>query len=103
MNKMMGEVDMEKYTKRLFGIIDSMTPDERRNPKVIDPSRRQRIAAGAGVQHTEVNDLIKQFDGMASIMKSMSGKGMGDRMKMVQELQRGGMMDPGGQLQRQKR
>ncbi len=102
-NKMLGQVDMEKDTKRLFGIIDSMTPEERRNPKLIDPSRRQRIATGSGVQHNEVNDLIKQFDGMASIMKSMSGKGMGDRMKMMQEMQRGGMMDPGGQLQRQKK
>ena len=102
-NKMMGQVDMEKDTKRLFGIIDSMTPDERRNPKLIDPSRRQRIAAGSGVQHTEVNDLIKQFDGMASVMKSMSGKGMGDRMKMMQEMQQGGMLDPGGQIQKQKK
>ena len=102
-NKMMGQVDMEKDTKRLFGIIDSMTPDERRNPKLIDPSRRQRIAAGSGVPHTEVNDLIKQFDGMASVMKSMSGKGMGDRMKMMQEMQQGGMLDPGGQIQKQKK
>ena len=102
-NKMMDGVDMEQDTKRLFGIIDSMTPAERRNPKVIDSSRRQRIAAGSGTQHNEVNDLIKQFDGMASIMKSMSGKGMGDRMKMMQELQRGGMMDPGGSLQKQKK
>ena len=58
---------------------------------------------GSGVQHNEVNDLIKQFDGMASIMKNMSGKGMGDRMKMMQEMQRGGMLDPGGQLQKQKK
>jgi signal recognition particle subunit SRP54 len=102
LNKMMGDVDMESDTRRLFGIIDSMTPTERRNPKSIDASRRQRIAAGSGTQHTEVNDLIKQFDGMASIMKSMSGKGMGDRMKMMQDLQNGGMLDPGGQLQKQK-
>lgn len=101
-NKMMGDVDMEQDTKRLFGIIDSMTPHERRNPNLIDTSRRQRIAAGSGTQHSEVNDLIKQFDGMASIMKSMSGKGMGDRMRMMQELQQGGLMDPGGKLNRQK-
>lgn len=101
-NKMMGDVDLEADTKRLFGIIDSMTPAERRNPKSIDASRRQRIAAGSGTEHTEVNDLIKQFDGMASIMKNMSGKGMGDRMKMVQDLQKGGMLDPGGQLKKQK-
>ena len=103
LNKMMGDVDMEKDTKRLFGIIDSMTPDERRDPNKIDTSRRQRIAAGSGTQHSEVNDLIKQFDGMASIMKSMSGKGMGDRMKMVQELQQGGLLDPGGKISKQKK
>ena len=102
-NKMMGEVDVENDTKRLFGIIDSMTPAERRNPKMIDSSRRQRIAAGSGTQHAEVNDLIKQFDGMASIMKNMSGKGVSDRMKMVQDLQQGGLLDPGGQLKKQKK
>lgn len=102
LNKMMSGVDMEKDTKRLFGIIDSMTPDERRTPDKIDTSRRQRIAAGSGTQHNEVNDLIKQFDGMASIMKSMSGKGMGDRMKMINQLQQGGMMDPGSQFNKKK-
>jgi len=96
-------VDAEKDMKRLFGIIDSMTPDERRNPKLIEPSRRQRIAAGSGVQPQEVNDLVKQFDGMASIMKQMAGKGMGDRMKMMRSLQEGGLIDPGGRLSRQKK
>ena len=102
LNKMMGEVDAEGDMRRLFGIIDSMTPEERRNPKVIDTSRRRRIADGSGTQHSEVNELIKQFDGMASIMKSMSGKGMGDRMKMMRELQDGGLLDPGGKISRQK-
>ena len=55
--------------KRLFGIIDSMTPAERRTPsKTIDQSRRRRIAAGAGVEPHEVNDLVKQFDAMAQMM-----------------------------------
>ena len=102
-NKMMQDVDAEKDMKRLFGIIDSMTKAERANPNVIDPSRRQRIAAGAGVQASEVNDLVKQFDGMASIMKSMAGKGMGDRMKMMKQIQDGGLMDPGGRLAKQKK
>ena len=64
------------------GIIDSMTPDERRNPsRVVDQSRRRRIAAGAGVEPHEVNDLVKQFDVMADMMKKMSSMGMRDRMK----------------------
>lgn len=102
LRKMMDQVDAEKDMKQLFGIIDSMTKEERRNPKVIDLSRRQRIAMGAGVQPQQVNDLVKQFDGMASMMKAMAGKGMGDRMKMVQQLQSGGMLDPSGRLAKQK-
>ena len=76
MKDMMGDADVDGEMNRLFGIIDSMTPDERRNPsKVVDPSRRRRIAAGAGVQPHEVNDLVKQFDGMAGMMKEMAGYG----------------------------
>jgi signal recognition particle subunit SRP54 len=102
-NKMMQDVDAEGDMRRLFGIIDSMTSAERRNPKIIDPGRRQRIARGSGVQPHEVNELVKQFDGMASVMKQMAGKGMGDRMKMVRQLQRGGMLDPGGRIAKQKK
>ena len=80
-----------------------MTPDERRNPsKVIDQSRRRRIAAGAGVEPHEVNELVKQFDGMADLMKRMSGMGMRDRMKTMQEIAQGGMLNPGGRLAKQK-
>ena len=78
----MGDVDAEEDMRRLVGIIDSMTPDERRNPsKMIDQSRRRRIAAGAGVEPHEVNELVKQFDGMADMMKQMSGMGIRDRMQ----------------------
>jgi signal recognition particle subunit SRP54 len=103
MSKMMQDVDAEKDMKRLFGIIDSMTKEEKADPKMIDPSRRQRIASGAGVAAQDVNDLVKQFDGMASIMKTMAGKGMGDRMKMMKQIQEGGMMDPSGRLAKQKK
>ncbi len=79
-------VDPEKDFKRLGGIIDAMTPDERRNPKLIDQSRRRRIAAGAGVQPHEVNDLVKQFDGMAALMKGIAGMGMRERMQTVSQI-----------------
>ena len=103
MADMMDGGDPDKDMKRLDGIINSMTPDERRNPsKTIDQSRRRRIAAGAGVEPHEVNDLVKQFDGMADMMKQMAGKGMRERMKMVQDLQQGGMTSPDGKLNRQK-
>jgi signal recognition particle subunit SRP54 len=97
LNEMMGDVDPEQDMKRLFGIIDAMTPEERSNPsKTIDQSRRRRIAAGAGVQPNEVNDLVKQFDAMAQMMTTMAGKGMRERMKMVRELQSGLMQNPDG-------
>ena len=102
MQDMLGNADLENDMNRLFGIIDSMTPDERRNPsRVIDHSRRRRIAAGAGVPPAEVSDLVKQFDGMAAMMTGMAGLGMRDRMREVQKLQ-AGLTNPGGRLARPK-
>jgi signal recognition particle subunit SRP54 len=100
----LGDADPEQDMQRLFGIIDSMTLAERRDPmRAIDQSRRRRIAAGAGVEPHEVNELVKQFDGMAGMMKQMAGKGVRDRMQMVREIQRGALADPGGQLAKQKK
>ena len=102
MQEMLAGADLEKDMKRLFGIIDSMTPDERRNPtRTIDQSRRRRIAVGAGVQPNEVSDLVKQFDGMAAMMKGMAGLGMRDRMREVQKLQ-AGLGNPAARLGRPK-
>jgi signal recognition particle subunit SRP54 len=101
--KHLDDVDAEQGMKRMLGIVDSMTADEKRNPtKVIDQNRRRRIAAGAGVEPHEVNELVKQFDAMSQVMTSMAGKGVRDRMKMVRELQSGAMSNPAGQLSRQK-
>ncbi|MEX2185829.1 MAG: signal recognition particle protein [Pirellulales bacterium] len=100
---MMSGGDAEKDFSRLVSIIDSMTPEERRNPtRVIDQSRRRRIAAGAGVQPNEINDLVKQFDGMASMMKQMAGKGMRERMQMVKQIQQGALANPAGMLTKAK-
>jgi signal recognition particle subunit SRP54 len=102
LTEMMGQVDAEGDMKRIGGIIDAMTAAERRNPsKIVDQSRRRRIAAGAGVEPHEVNELVKQFDGMASMMKEMAGMGVRDRFKKMQELQKG-LANPAAQLQRQK-
>ena len=102
MQEALAGADIEKDINRLFGIIDSMTPEERRNPsRIVDQTRRRRIAAGAGVQPQEVNDLVKQFDGMASMMKGMAGLGMKDRMREVQKMQ-SAMGDPSGRLGRPK-
>jgi signal recognition particle subunit SRP54 len=101
-NEMLNEVDAEGDMQRLGGIIDSMTPAERRNPsKLVDQSRRRRIAAGAGVEPHQVNELVKQFDGVASIMKEMSGLGMRDRFKKMQELQQG-LTNPAARLGKPK-
>lgn len=104
LQQLMGDVDAEADMRRLRGIIDAMTPEERRNPsRTIDPSRRRRIAAGAGVDPAEVSQLVKQFDGMADLMTRMAGMGMRDRMKAMQQIQQGGFLDPGGMLHREKR
>lgn len=101
--EMLANEDLDQNMNRLNGIIDSMTPEERRNPsKMIDQSRRRRIAAGSGVPPDEVNALVKQFDGMKALMTGMAGMGMRERMKMVGELQRGGMLNPGAQLTKPK-
>ncbi len=97
---MMGELDAEGDMRRLVGIIDSMTASERENPsRIIDPSRRRRIAAGAGVEPHEINELVKSFDGMAGIMKKMANMGIMEKMKTMRQLQSGGMLNPGARLQ----
>jgi len=103
MKEMMGDADHEQDMQRLFGIIDSMTPDERRNPsRIIDQSRRRRIAAGAGVEPHEVNELVKNFDGMAGMMKGMAGMGMRQRMQAMKQFQEGIGANPGATLAKAK-
>ena len=66
----------DKDLRRQIAIINSMTPRERRNPGIIDGSRRRRIAGGSGVQVQDVNRLLKQFLEMQRVMKSMKGGGL---------------------------
>jgi signal recognition particle subunit SRP54 len=103
LQKMLQGEDTEGGIRQTIGIINSMTPEERRNPKIIDPSRRNRIAAGAGVQVPDVNQLVRQYEAMSPIMKAMAGKGLGDRLGALRELQRSGMLDPGGRLPKVKK
>jgi signal recognition particle subunit SRP54 len=63
----------DRELRRQIAIINSMTPRERRTPSMIDGSRRRRIAAGSGVQVQDVNRLLKQFQEMQRVMKSMKG------------------------------
>src|SRR5215208_2232987 len=66
--------------KGIEAIINSMTPLERRNPDLIDVSRKKRIAIGCGKEITEINAFIKQFDQMKEMMKSMNKMPMGRMM-----------------------
>ncbi|HJS09459.1 MAG TPA: AAA family ATPase, partial [Pirellulales bacterium] len=100
--KMMSGSDAEGDATRVVGIIDSMTAQERRNPKIIDPSRRNRIARGAGVQVAEVNGLLKSYETMAPMMKAMAGKSMMGRMQALQDIQRSGMFNPGAKMPKVK-
>ena len=71
----------EKKMAKIEAIILSMTPQERRNPDVINPSRKRRIAKGAGVDISEVNRLVKQFEQSRKLMKQMPGMMGGKRGK----------------------
>ena len=71
----------EKKMAKIEAIILSMTPQERRNPDVINPSRKRRIAKGAGVDISEVNRLVKQFEQSRKLMKQMPGMLGGKRGK----------------------
>ena len=68
----------EKQMARIESIIYSMTLQERRNPDILNPSRKRRIAKGAGVDISEVNRLVKQFEQMKKMMKQLPGM-MGGR------------------------
>lgn len=92
----MANTDSDKEMKRLTGIIDAMTPTERKNPKIIDNSRRTRIATGSGVAPTQVNELVKQFNTMVPLMQMMSSGSMSDKLKLLQQMQGSLGADPFG-------
>lgn len=75
LKKKLGDVDIDmngKEIKHIESIIRAMTPEEKRNTKIINGSRRKRIAMGSGTKVQEVNKLLKQFDEMKKMMKKMS-------------------------------
>ena len=80
-SELSGMVD-EKQMKRTEAIILSMTPRERSNPDILNVSRKKRIANGAGVDISEVNRLVKQFEQAKKMMKQMPGmmKGRGGKL-----------------------
>ena len=90
LNEIEKQID-EKQLEKNKAIIQSMTAKERQNPDIINGSRRQRIAKGAGVQVSDVNQLIKQFNQSKEMMKMMKNpKAYGGKMAMMKKLMGGG-------------
>ena len=87
-NKAVKDADLDEDTfKPIEAIINSMTPEERQNPDILNGSRRRRIAKGSGTTVREINELIKQFDQMKKMMKTMSKMGkMGRAMEGLKNL-----------------
>ena len=86
--KMLDAVDTEENAKRMVhieAIIQSMTPAERRNPKIIAANRKIRIAKGSGTRVQDVNQLLKQFADMQKMMKQLTG---GKQQKMLNRLRK---------------
>ena len=90
MGKAMKDVDIDDDAfKGIESIIHSMTKEERTNPKILNGSRKKRIAMGSGSTVVEVNQLIKQFSQMGKMMKMMQGGGGKQMMQMMKG--KGGM------------
>lgn len=95
MGDMMGDADIdESELSRMEAAIQSMTPRERENPKIIDGSRRRRIAKGAGCDPTDVGQLVKIFEPMRHMMKAMTGQSLMQRLRMGTQFSK--MMAGGG-------
>jgi len=93
------QANPEKQVKKMEAIIQSMTIKERRNPDLMNPSRKKRIAAGCGMDVAEVNKLIKQQAQMAKMMKKFANpSGMSKMMRSLGNMQKqfggGGGMGP---------
>ncbi|MCQ2308478.1 MAG: signal recognition particle protein [Bacteroidales bacterium] len=88
MNKIKDEDIDDDAFKSIEAIIGSMTPEERENPKIINGSRKRRIAAGSGNDINEVNRLIKQFDETSKMMRMMTTGGAKKMMQMMQQAKR---------------
>jgi len=95
MGDLLGDMEVdENELVRMEAAVLSMTPQERTNPKIIDASRRRRIARGAGVEQQDISQLVKMFEPMKQMMKMMSGQSLMQRLKLGTQFTR--MMASGG-------
>jgi signal recognition particle subunit SRP54 len=90
--------DPEAAFKRIQGMIDSMTKQERRNPDVIDIGRRRRIAAGSGTEPHEIKQFLTQFQQVRTLMRQMAQMSIWERIKMVTGMGKMGAFQPGAKL-----
>jgi signal recognition particle subunit SRP54 len=88
----------DKVLKRQVAIIDSMTPQERRNPDILKNSRKKRIAAGSGTTPEAINKLLKMHRGMADMMKAMGSGKRGPMAGLAQAMGMGGGMPTAEQM-----
>lgn len=93
--QMAQNTEVTKQFKRMDAIISSMTPAERRDPELLNPSRKRRIALGSGSDIQDINRLLKQHKQMAKMMKKFKGGGMSKMLRGIGGMMGGGAMPPG--------
>lgn len=96
MTQMVEQANMGAQFKKMEVIIDSMTLKERKNPEILNGSRKRRITQGSGTELQDLNRLLKQHKQMAKMMKKMKGGGMAKMMRGMGGMLGGGGMPPGG-------
>jgi signal recognition particle subunit SRP54 len=94
--------DPDVAVKRIQGMIDAMTKQERKSPDIIDLSRRRRIAAGSGTEPHDVKQFLNQFAQVRVIMRQIANMSLMDRLKMLMGMGKSGALSPGGMLPKQK-
>jgi signal recognition particle subunit SRP54 len=90
----------DSILKRQCAIIDSMTPQERRNPDILKASRKKRIAAGSGTSPEQINKLLKMHRGMSDMMKAMGGAKRGPMAQIANAMGMGGGMPSAEEMQK---
>jgi len=90
--------EAERQVRRMEGILNSMTPDERSKPELVKASRKRRIASGAGVPVQEVNRLLAQYDQVSALMRKMRKGGLAKMMRAFGSMS--GLPHPGGHARR---
>jgi signal recognition particle subunit SRP54 len=94
--------DPDESMGRIQGMLDSMTREEKRNPDIIDISRRRRIAAGSGTEPHEVKQLLSQYESARTLMRQMAKMSVFERIKMMTGLGKMGAFQPGAKLMKPK-